>query len=166
MISDFVIQPVEISADILYILKDFSCGVVEMDEILHSPLFVAEMNTLNPRGFLINTEDGILIGLLILGETSVPIEYEEGKLSYFGMVDIACLAVRKDFQYKGIGTEILNWVCSKANEFMPDVEYLHVDALDLKDGSYSAVPFYERFGFQYVDRSGVDTARMVYALNM
>ena len=165
MISDFVIQPVEISADILYILKDFTCGVDEMDEILHSPLFVAELNTDNPRGFLIKNGMCDLIGVLIIGETSVPIEYEKEKTSYLDMVDIACLAIHKDFQYKKIGTAILNWVCSKANDFIPDVEYLHVDALDLQDGSYSAVPFYERFGFQYIDRSGVDTARMVYALH-
>ncbi len=70
MISDFVIQPVEISADILYILKDFTCGVDEMDEILHSPLFVAELNTDNPRGFLIKNGMCDLIGVLIIGETS------------------------------------------------------------------------------------------------
>ena len=91
-------------------------------------------------------------------------EYE-GHCEYLDMIDVACLAIREDYRYMGIGTAVLDLVCDKAEVLVSGVEYVHVDALDLEDGTYSAVPFYQKYGFRYAARAGKDVARMFYALH-
>lgn len=161
--NDLVIRSVEVSADILPLLKDFTCGVPEMDGILHSQGLLAEMDVDNPIAYCVYGGKGKLIGFCIIGSLSLPIEYN-GHCEYVDTIDIACLAIHKDYQCVGIGTAILNFVCDKAEHLMPGVEFLHVDALDLENG-YSAVPFYQKYGFRYAARSGKDVACMFYTLH-
>ncbi len=154
----------DISADILPLLRDFSCGVKDMDEILHSHGLLAEIYVEDPVAYCVHAQNNELVGFCIIGKINFPIEYE-GHTEHVDMVDIACLAVRKDYQCRGIGTAILNLVCNKAEDFIPNVEFLHVDALDLEDGTYSAIPFYQKYGFQYAARAGQDVACMFYMLH-
>lgn len=161
----YIIQPVEISADLLPILSDFSCGVEPMDEILHSQGILSELHTEDPVAYCVYTEEHKLVGFCIAGVVNQQIDLD-GHTYFLDMIDVACLAVHKDYQYKGIGTAILNLLCEKAESIVPDALFLHVEALDLDDGSYSAVPFYQKYGFVYSSRSGQDAARMFYMLNV
>ena len=161
--NNYQIQPVGISADIISLLSGFYCGLKLMDEILHSQGLLSELHTDNPMAYCVYNEQKLLVGFCIAGQISLPYE-TDGGYAYVDMVDIACLAVHKDFQYRGIGTAILDYICKKADIICSGADFIHVDALDLDDGSYSAVPFYQKYGFSYCSRSGEDAARMLYAL--
>lgn len=67
--NNLVIQPVEVLADILPLLKDFTCGVPEMDEILHSQGLLAEMDVDNPIAYCVYNEKKKLIGFCIIRNT-------------------------------------------------------------------------------------------------
>jgi len=125
---------------------------------------LAELHTESPVAYGVYTDSQLLVGFCIAGIVHHQIDFGEQSFSV-DMVDIACLAVRKEFQYQGIGTAMLNVICDKADQLVPDGMFLHVEALDLDDGSYSAVPFYQKYGFVYYSRSGEDAARMFYRLN-
>lgn len=96
--NDLVIQSVEVSADILPLLKDFTCGVPEMDGILHSQGLLAEMDVDNPVAYCVYGGQRKLIGFCIIGSLSLPIEYN-GHCEYVDTIDITCLAIHKDYQY-------------------------------------------------------------------
>ncbi len=162
--NKFTFRPVVLSAEIFDILNDFNCGVKTMDDILHSRALLAELNTSNPKAYCVYTENGILAAFYILGEISMPI-IDEGEVHYANMVDISCLAVAKSYRNQGLGTAILDWICEKSALMIPAIDFIHVEALDLDDGSYSAVGFYEKFGFQYNSRAGEDLARMFFPLS-
>lgn len=160
----FSIYSATISADLLPILANFSCGEAVMDEILHSQSLLTELHTDNPIAYCVYSDAQQLVGFCIAGVINQQIELD-GHNYGLDMIDVACLAVHKDFRYMGIGTAILNMLCEKANDFLPNATFLHVEALDLDDGSYSAVPFYQKYGFFYSSRSGQDAARMFYKLD-
>jgi len=161
--SKYIFQPVAISAENFSKLQNFSCGVKLMDEILHSQVLAAELNTLDPQAYYVfSREKGSLLAFYIVGKICMPID--DGHLHYVEMVDIACLAVAKEYQGQHIGTDILDHICEQADSIVPDGDFIHVEALDLDDGSYSAVGFYERYGFRYSSRAGADAARMFLML--
>lgn len=162
--GNYTIQSVEISPDLFPLLQEFSCGVPDMDDILHSQALFAELNIDDPVAYCVYHAEQELVGFCIIGKIHLPIEYA-GHCEYLDMIDVACLAVRKDYQCLGIGTAILDLVCDKAEVLVPGVEYVHVDALDIEDGTYSAVPFYQKYGFRYAARAGKDVACMFYALH-
>lgn len=162
--NKFIFRPIALSAEIFDILKGFSCGVKAMDDILHSQTLLAELNTSNPQAYCVYAENGVLAAFYILGEISMPI-IDEGEVHYVNMIDISCLAVAESYRYQGLGTAILDWICEKSVSLMPAIDFIHVEALDLDDGSYSAVGFYEKFGFQYNSRAGEDLARMFFPLS-
>lgn len=162
-INKFLFQPVVISAEIFDILEGFHCGVKTMDDILHSRVLLAELNSTHPQAYCVYAENGTLAAFYILGEICMPIT-DEGKTHHVNMVDISCLAVAESYRYQGLGTAILDWICEKSASKTPAVDFIHVEALDLDDGSYSAVGFYEKFGFQYNSRAGGDLARMFFKL--
>lgn len=162
--GDYTIRSVDISPDLLPLLREFSCGVPEMDGILHSQGLLAELYVDNPVAYCVYNAEQELVGFCIIGKINLPLEYD-GHCEYLDMVDVACLAIREDYRYLGIGTAILDLVCDKAEALVPGVEYVHVDALDLEDGTYSAVPFYQKYGFRYAARAGKDVACMFYALH-
>lgn len=159
----YISQPVVISAEIFDVLKGFSCGVPKMDEILQSRTLLAELNTQNPQAYCVYNQEEDLVAFYIVGKISMPID-ANGEEHYVEMVDIACLAVAEKYRYKRVGTAILDDICEMADAIVPDGDYIHVEALDLDDGSYSAVRFYEKYGFQYDSRAGSDAARMFYPL--
>lgn len=160
----FTFQPVAISAEIFNILDDFYCGEKVMDDILHSRALFAELNTQNPQAYCVYSKSGVLVAFYIVGRISMPIG-DEYEVHYVDMVDISCLAVAKKYRYQGLGTAILDEICERADSIVPNGDFIHVEALDLDDGSYSAVGFYEKFGFQYSSRAGEDAARMFFSLH-
>lgn len=161
--DSYSFQSVEISASLLPLLADFTCGVGMMDDILHSQGLLAELHTDNPVAYCVYNECHVLVGFCIWGTIDQPIDFS-GSCELIPMIDVACLAVHKDYQYRGIGTAILNVVCEKSSNAVPSAKFIHVDALDCDDGSYSAVPFYLKYGFEYYSRAGEDVARMLYRL--
>lgn len=162
--NSFHFQQVEISADLLSLLSDFTCGVSTMDAILHSQCLFSELNIEEPIAYCVYNAENMLVGFCIVGKTTYSLEYDDQWYS-LPMIDIACLAVHTNYRYQGVGTAILNMICTKAAKYMPEATHLHVDALDLNDGTYSAVGFYEQYHFEYYARSGPDTAKMFYQLN-
>lgn len=161
--DNYSFQSVEISANIIPLLADFTCGVEMMDDILHSQGLLSELNTENPVAYCVYDDNHVLVGFCIWGIIYQPVDFN-GECELIPMIDIACLAVHKDYQFRGIGTAILNVVCEKSSNIIPSVQFVHVDALDCEDGSYSAVPFYIKYGFEYYSRAGEDAARMLYKL--
>lgn len=156
-------QQAELSADLLPILREFSSGVEAMDDILHSKLLLAELHTDEPQAFFVKTEEDANAAFFIIGKIYIPFgdkDHEE----YYEMIDVACLAVAEEYRNQGLGTAILDYICEKADKIIPECDFIHVDALDLDDGSYSAVPFYKKYGFVLHSRSGVDAARMFYSI--
>lgn len=160
---NYLFQSVEVSAELLPLLATLPTGVPLMDKILHSQAILANLSDDDLRAYCVFTEDKRLVGFCLLGIMSLSIETED---SYYceDMIDVACLAIHKEFQHQGIGTAILEYILDNADSILPNVEYLHVDALDMDDGSYSAVPFYKKFGFKLYARSGEDAARMFYSI--
>lgn len=116
--GDYTIRSVDISPDLLPLLREFSCGVPEMDGILHSQGLLAELYVDDPVAYCVYNAGQELVGLCIIGKINLPLEYE-GHCEYLDMIDVACLAVRKDYRYLGIGTAILDLVCDKAEALVP-----------------------------------------------
>lgn len=161
--SEYKFQQVDISADLIPILHNFTCGVEAMDEILHSKVLLAELHTDEPRAVFVKTQSGENAAFFIYGKIYLPFDNGIG-VEHVEMIDIACLAVAENFRNLGIGTAVLDYICEKADTLVPDCDLVHVDALDLDDGSYSAVPFYKKYGFVLYSRSGPDAARMFYSI--
>lgn len=134
-----------------------------MDGILHSQCLLAELEIGKPVAYCIYNTENRLVGFCIIGQTSYSFA-DIGIQDFLPTVEIACLAVHQTYQHQKVGTAILDKIREKINEYMPEAIFMHVDALDLNDETYSAVPFYEKYGFDYYTRSGSDTASMFYQL--
>lgn len=85
--------------------------------------------------------------------------------SRFPAIEIAYLAVAKEYRKKGIGKYIVEEVVRKVRREHPDYQFITVDAY-LEKG-YSAVGFYERCRFEpseYPHGGYKDTLRMYRVL--
>ena len=82
----------------------------------------------------------------------------------FEVVDIAYLAVQKEYRNMGYGREIMSFVFDYARKAHPNCLFMTVDALYLKDIDYDATGFYAKFGFQRMLPVVSDTLRMFCTL--
>lgn len=168
------------------ILRDFICGVEVMDMFLHSPADLMQSLTDNECvAYSVHDAKGQLVGFFALNMDVLDLddddkedlthgysradapsfktekEFEEFMSQpRFNVVDIAYLAVPKKFQGRGIGKAIMNKIFEIAESMNPDGLFMTVDALHLRDGSHSAVTFYEQFNFQRILPPHGDTIRM------
>lgn len=161
---DVLYRSVPITSEILIQLQDFSCGIGAMDDILHSQNLLAGLSENEMSAYFVYAPNGELIGFYVLDIIGLEIkdnDYDD----FLNVVDIACLAVRKDYQRQGVGSAILKKIYDQAEQMNPQGLYLHVEALSLDDASYSAVPFYEKNGFIYIAPAGNDIIRMLYKMH-
>lgn len=146
-------------------LKSMSCGVRVMDEVLHSPILLAGMDELQCDAYLVHNVDGVLVGFFAVNMDRLEFELD-GKSYYHDALDIAYLAVNKDFQRQRIGTAIINKILELSEQKNPNGVYISVDALYLPEENYWASPFYEKLGFISIDPPRFDTIKMYRKVHM
>lgn len=161
MMTDLVYTPL-VNRDEL---KGMSCGVRVMDEVLHSPILMMGLDELQCKSFLVHNTDGVLVGFFAINMDHLEIILNE-KSYYHDVLDIAYLAVNKDFQRRGIGTAIINKILELSEQINPDGVYISVDALYLPNENYWASPFYEKLGFISIDPPKFDTIKMYRKVHM
>lgn len=168
------------------ILRDFICGIEVMDNFLHNPDALAQSLTANEcTAYTVHDAKGRLVGFFALNMDVLDLDDDDKEdLTHgysradapsfktekefvefmsqprFKVVDIAYLAVQKKLQGRDIGTAIMNKIFDMAAAMNPDGLFITVDALHLRDGSHSAVEFYEKFNFQRILPPHGDTIRM------
>lgn len=153
-------------------LSDFFCGIEVMDEFIHDGLNESLIQH-NCLSYIITDEAGLVVAFFALGKEQLVLDdgdkddllsgisdspipsFQDSdereaflQKSVFPSVDISYLAVKCDCQRKGIGSTIIRHIFGKSKEMFPECMFLTVDALILRDIKYSAVEFYEKFGFQ------------------
>lgn len=140
-------------------LQNMFCGVKAMDDVLHSPVLLGGLEELQCEAFLVYNQDKVLVGFFAINMDRLEIVLD-GKSYYHDALDIAYLAVNKDFQRQGIGTAIINKILQISEQRNPDGVYVSVDALYLPKENYWASPFYEKLGFISVSPPKFDTIKM------
>lgn len=140
-------------------LKGMSCGVRVMDEVLHSQILMAGLYELQCDAYLVHDQNGTLVGFFAVNMDRLEFVLD-GKSYYHDALDIAYLAVNKDFQRQGIGTAIINKILEISEQKNPNGVYVSVDALYLPEENYWASPFYEKLGFISIDPPKFDTIKM------
>lgn len=181
--SDIVIKCV----DTLDGLTDFYCGVPAMDKFIHEgqaqsvahhycqlytasveeqiiALFALSFDSVNLDA---DDKQEISEGMSTTGTPDIQFDYEDtfySKLRYPAL-DIAYLAVKKEFRNKHIGEFLINIIKQRAKtQTFAGCQFLTVEAY--KANGYSAVPFYEKCGFapNEFPNPNKDTLRMFYTL--
>lgn len=143
-------------------LDGFECGVQKMDDFIHNSLDDFLKN--DPRfSFFIAEEEDLGIVAMFVTSRGMFVDHDDefddipdgepwGYLgdnyqiqigTKYSTLEIDYLAVRKDLQGKGYGTEIIEELSKMAQT--NDCFFLTVDAYH--DDDYSAIPFYEKCGF-------------------
>lgn len=169
------------------ILKDFYCGIKEMDSFIHNRLqtsvdnhycksYIARSQSTIVAFFALSFDsikfdsedmEELFAGIPIGDIPNVSNDYKEDfKLKlHHPALEITFLAINKDFQKQGIGRDIIEEIASKAiGQSFAGCEFLTVEALCTKE--YSAVGFYSKCHFAICEpfKQGVDTIRMYRVL--
>ena len=163
-------------------LKDFNCGIKEMDYFIHFKLdnFLADHTN---QLFIARNENDCIIGMFVLSEGYFFDEQENfidapaygkpfaildkmnGKtklIKRYSTIEIEYLAINKEFREKGIGRKILQAIHEVSKQ--QNTHFITVDAYCTMN--YNAVPFYEKCGFCLLENQDrtYDTVRMVYQI--
>lgn len=166
-------------------IEDFFCGIEVMDEFLHSDNLRETLIKHHCDSYIVEDDDNNNVGFFALDVTTLEldddykVELLDGWLDAakpefqteeelkdflecksFEVVDIAYLAIDKNFQGKGYGTEVMSIIFDLARIKKPNGIFMTVDALHLPNKNYSVAPFYEHFGFQRMQPPTIDTIRM------
>ena len=169
----------------LHEIDKLICGIDIMDEFLHSSRLRDSLIANRCDSYVVEDDEKHVIGFFALDMTTLELDDDyksdlmEGwaeaakpefqteeeltdflECTSFDVVDIAYLAVDRNFQRQGYGSEIISIIFDLARIKKPDGIFLTVDALHLPKNNYSAVPFYERFGFERMLPPTIDTMRM------
>ena len=161
------------------VLKDFHCGIKEMDYFIHFNLdqFLSDHKN---QLFIVRDEGNTIVGMFVLSEgyffdtnntfidapaygkpfAVLDQQTKTTKIAKrYSTIEIEYLAVAQEFRNQNIGTEIILAITDLANS--QHTPFITVDAYVTLQ--YSAVPFYEKCGFTHLenqDRS-YDTMRMI-----
>ena len=160
-------------------LKNFRCGIKEMDDFIHFQLdsFLSDHKN---QLFIVSNEAGSIVGMFVLSEGFFYDERDAfidapayGKpfaildrmsgttkiAKRYSTIEIEYLAVAQEFRNQSIGTEIILAITDLANS--QHTPFITVDAYVTIH--YSAVPFYEKCGFIHLENQdrGYDTMRML-----
>lgn len=187
MLSGNNLQEVDIEFERIndvVILSSFFCGIPKLDKFIHTRLQYF-MDTVPCETFVVRRNKTI-VALLSLKEDLLVLDDDDKDDMKQGFVDkpqkaidvpsyltatefpsieIAYLAVSKDYREHGIGRYIIEEVERKVRREHPDYEFITVDAYMEED--YSAVGFYSKCGFEYAEypHGGYkDTLRMYKVL--
>ncbi|MBR6192091.1 MAG: GNAT family N-acetyltransferase [Prevotella sp.] len=169
----------------LHEIDGLICGIDVMDEFLHSSRLRDSLIANHCDAYVVENDKNQVIGFFALDMTTLELDdnyksdlmegwAEAAKPEFqteeelkaflecrlFDVVDIAYLAVDKNYQRKGYGSEIMSIIFDLARIKKTDGIFMTVDALHLPNRKYSAVSFYERFGFQRILPPTIDTIRM------
>lgn len=167
----------------LHEIDELICGIDIMDEFLHSSRLRDNLIAHHCDSYVVEDDKKHVVGFFALDMTTLELDDDyksdimEGwteaakpefqteeelkaflECKSFDVVDIAYLAIDKKYQKQGYGSEIMSIIFDLARIKKPDGIFMTVDALHLK--YYSAVPFYERFGFERMLPPTIDTIRM------
>lgn len=166
-------------------LEHLFCGIDVMDEFLHSDNLRETLIKHRCDSYLVKDDKDYIVGFFALDITTLELDDDykaellDGWLDAakpefqteeelkdflecksFEVVDIAYLAIDKNFQRLGYGSEVMAIIFDLARIKRPNGIFLTVDALHLPQKNYSAVSFYEKFGFQRMLPPSIDTIRM------
>lgn len=176
---EIVIEPI----DDCSVLKDFHCGIDEMDSFIHNRLqssvdnhyckpYIAKIQSKIIAFFALSFDaikfdtgdmEELFAGIPIGDIPTVTEDYKEDfKLKlHHPALEITFLAVSKDFQKRGIGKTLIEEIAKKAIEQdFAGCEFLTVEALCTKE--YNAVNFYNKCHFAAYEpfKQGINTVRM------
>lgn len=183
MIENIEIKAVDSTED----LEDFQCGVSAMDKFIHDglsqsiahnycQLYIATMNKVVVALFALSFDsidldsddkEDLLAGFSSTGTPDVNFDYEDVFYSKrrYPALDIAYLAVRKEYRRQRIGESIVNSIKQMARQQrLAGCQFLSVEAYNVP--GYSAVQFYDKCGFapNELPNPNKDTLRMFYTL--
>ena len=161
------------------ILRDFRCGIKEMDDFIHFRLdnYLSQHEN---QLFIVYDEDNTIVGMFVLSEgyffdenesfTDAPaygkpfsiLDKFSGDLKSikrYSTVEIEYLAVSESNRNKHIGSFIIRQISKLAKS--QHTPFITVDAYVTIH--YTAVPFYEKCGFIHLENQdrGYDTMRMI-----
>lgn len=160
--DDLLIESVNSAAE----FKDFCCGIDEMDEFIHNGLDLS-VESCFCKLYKVS-KDKEIVALLALSFDSLSLDPDDksdlksgGTMAlntsykdtfwnkmHYPALEIAYLAVRKDYRGKSIGSTLIKEIFRKASEQdIAGCQFLTVEALNdsKEDGhQYSAVPFYSK----------------------
>lgn len=168
-------------------LKGFSCGVPMMDDFIQTGLQLS-MDHGYCRTYIVCDNDNIIAmfalsfdsvdldsddreelsaGTSSAGTPNVSFDYEEVFYSKkrYPALDIAYLAVSKEFKGRKLGTALIKEIERMATEQdLAGCQFLSVEALKTRE--YSAVGFYDKCGFapNELPNPNKDTLRMIKTL--
>lgn len=156
-------------------LSSFSCGVEELDDFFHEEIWLcAKYHYLIPYKCTLSATNEI-IGIFTLANDVIALE-EDDKIEFpqmtpeynwifkrqcsYPAVNIGHLGVRSDFQSRGIGQIIVNFVAATfRNNPISGCQFISVDALN----NQRTINFYDiKLGFQFLTNYdlGKHTRRM------
>ncbi len=161
------------------VLKDFQCGITEMDTFIHLHLdeFLSDHKN---QLFVVRNEDNVIVGMFVLsegyfydandtfidapvyGKPFAVLDQKTNRTTIakrYSTVEIEYLAVSETCRDQHIGTEIILAITDLAHS--QHTPFITVDAYVTIH--YSAVPFYEKCGFTHLENQdrGYDTVRML-----
>lgn len=183
-----MIGNIEIKAvDSTETIEDFFCGFPAMDRFIHNglnqsiehhycQLYTATMNNIVVALFALSFDsidldaddiEDLQAGFSSTGTPYVSFDYEDTFYSKrrYPALDIAYLAVRKEYRRQRIGESIINSIKQMARQQrLAGCQFLSVEAYNIP--GYSAVPFYDKCGFapNELPNPNKDTLRMFYTL--
>lgn len=169
----------------LHEIDKLICGIDVMDEFLHSTRLRDSLIVNHCDSYVVEDDERNVVGFFALDIATLELDDDyksdlmEGwaeaarpefqteeelrdflECTSFEVVDIAYLAVDRNYQRQGYGSEIMSIIFDLARIKKPDGIFMTVDALHLPKSNYSAVPFYEHFGFERMLPPTIDTIRM------
>lgn len=168
-------------------LDDFVCGVPAMDKFIHDGLKqsvehhfcrlyiatvkeeVIAMFALSFDSIDLDSDDKYEInsGISSTGTPDINFDYEDTfyNKQRYPALDIAYLAVRKEYRHKHIGQRLVRAIKNMArSQKVGGCQFLSVEAYNIP--GYSAVPFYDKCGFapNELPNPNKDTLRMFFTL--
>lgn len=168
-------------------LKDFQCGIEDMDEFIHSklkysidshfcvPYVLKDDNEIVAFYALCNDSlvfpqdyfDDFMDGYSYSRKPTLPFDYLEifKNKQHYPATDIAYFAVSKKYQSKGLGSALLQDIVNRIKlQNFSGCQFVVVDALVTP--TYSAIPFYSRNGFDVCEdkKTYKDCVRMYRVL--
>ena len=173
----------------LHELKDFCCGVAQMDRFIHDGLDRSVSNSYC-KTYGVYDAHNVLIAFFALSFDSLQLDsddIDDLKQGWAGTstpeisrdymetfwsrvrypaIEIAYLAVSEKFRGKNLGRSLIDSIANMARtQELAGCQFLTVDALATKE--YSAVGFYDKCRFARAEPVPVrDTLRMYYNLLM
>lgn len=171
-------------------LKDFFCGIDSMDNFIHQDFSMSLENHYCKAYVVKDASENILAmfalsfdsidldsddreelqeGLSFAGTPDIEYDYQDTFYSKqrYPALDIAYLAVNKNFRNHGLGSTIIEMIVDKAiQQNLAGCQFLTVEALKTKE--YSAVGFYTKCGFapNELPNPNKDTLRMFKTLRV